>query len=170
MKIVQQTIVSLRLAVVHAPAGSSSGANPFEFRSGFQLPTEGVESRGGSGVRVASCCPPRTHETRSAERDPSDEGIYNTFVSVARAQAFVNGSRRRKRLTRGAPAYASSAIGAPQYAQREVTISFVSELCHIPPETPAKHGDLRGRADAHLCCEKVLMGTVVVGFEMRQCA
>jgi NAD(P)-dependent dehydrogenase (short-subunit alcohol dehydrogenase family) len=35
--------------------------------------------------------------------------------------------------------------------------SLVSELCQIPPETPAKRRDLQGHSDAHRCCGKLLM-------------
>jgi hypothetical protein len=50
----------------------------------------------------------------------------------------------------------------------EVQIGFVSELCHIPPETPVKHRDLRGYAGAHRCCGKSLVGTALVRFDVRQ--
>ena len=33
-------------------------------------------------------------------------------------------------------------------AMRRSADWFVSELCHILPETPGKHGDLQGHADA----------------------
>jgi len=44
----------------------------------------------------------------------------------------------------------------------------VSELCHIPPETQGKHRDLRGRAEAHRCCGRLLIGSALVGFGVRQ--
>ena len=50
----------------------------------------------------------------------------------------------------------------------EVAFRIVSELCHIPSETPGEHRDLRGHADAHRCCTKSLIGTALVGFGVRQ--
>jgi hypothetical protein len=38
----------------------------------------------------------------------------------------------------------------------------------MPPETPGKHGDLRGHADAHRYCGKSLRGTALVGVDARQ--
>jgi hypothetical protein len=49
-----------------------------------------------------------------------------------------------------------------------VTIRIVSELCHIPPETLGQHRHLRGHADVDRCCGKLLIGTALVGFGMRQ--
>jgi len=64
--------------------------------------------------------------------------------STATRPRYV-GLRRHSWLIEAAfLAYASVVI--PQYVHREVTISFVSELCHIPHETPRKHRGLRGRA------------------------
>src|SRR6476646_1559347 len=37
-----------------------------------------------------------------------------------------------------------------------------------PPETPGKHRDLRGSAEAHRCCGKLLIGSALVGFGVRQ--
>ena len=45
---------------------------------------------------------------------------------------------------------------------------IVSELCHIPPETPVKHRRLRGHADACRCCVKSLIRSALVGFVVRQ--
>jgi hypothetical protein len=50
----------------------------------------------------------------------------------------------------------------------EVEFGFVSELCHIPPETLGQHGDLRVPAEPHRCCVKSLIRSVLVGFGMRQ--
>ena len=47
-------------------------------------------------------------------------------------------------------------------------IRAVSELCHMTPETRVKLGDLRGHSDAHRCCGKCLMGTALVGSDVRQ--
>ena len=44
---------------------------------------------------------------------------------------------------------------------REVGLGFVSELCHIPPETLGQHRHLRGHVDAHRCCGKLLIGNVL---------
>ena len=44
----------------------------------------------------------------------------------------------------------------------------VSELCHMPPETPGKHRDLRGHSDAHRCCGKSLIGSALVRVDVRQ--
>jgi hypothetical protein len=38
----------------------------------------------------------------------------------------------------------------------------------LPPETPAKHRELRGDADEHRCCRKSLIGSALVGFGVRQ--
>jgi len=46
--------------------------------------------------------------------------------------------------------------------------SSVSELCQISPEIRGYHGDLRGHADAHRCCGNSLIGSVLVGFGVRQ--
>ena len=45
----------------------------------------------------------------------------------------------------------------------EVPTAIVSELCHIPPETPGTHRDLRGHVAAHRCCGKSLIGSALVG-------
>src|SRR4051794_32136640 len=45
---------------------------------------------------------------------------------------------------------------------------FVSELCHIPPETLGRHLHLREHSDAHRCRGKSLMGTALVGVGVRQ--
>jgi len=50
----------------------------------------------------------------------------------------------------------------------EAGIRIVSELCQIPPETPVKHGDLRGHSDAHRCCGKSLVETALLRFDVRQ--
>ena len=44
----------------------------------------------------------------------------------------------------------------------------VSELCHMPPETPVKHRRLRGHPDAYQCCGKSLIGSALVRFGVRQ--
>ena len=49
-----------------------------------------------------------------------------------------------------------------------VQLVFVSELCQIPWEIPVKHRDLRGHSDAHRCCGKSLIGSALVGFDVRQ--
>jgi hypothetical protein len=49
-----------------------------------------------------------------------------------------------------------------------VLSNFVSELCQIPLKTPVKHGDLRGHSDAHRCCGKLLVGTALMRFDVRQ--
>jgi hypothetical protein len=36
----------------------------------------------------------------------------------------------------------------------EVSVGSVSELCQMPPETLARHRDVRGHSDAHECCGK----------------
>src|SRR5439155_10058365 len=96
---------------------------------------------------------------------PNRCGCRGSKRSIAKTR---QGSRRRQRLTRSVQAYASGVIRAPPYAHREVTISFVSELFHMPPETPAKHRHLRGHAEAHRCWEKSLIGSALVGFGVRQ--
>jgi hypothetical protein len=45
---------------------------------------------------------------------------------------------------------------------------FVSELCHMHPETPVTHRVLRGHVDAYHCCGKSLMGPALLAFDMRQ--
>ena len=40
--------------------------------------------------------------------------------------------------------------------------------CVTYPETPGKHRDLRGRAEALRCCGKLLIGSALVGFGVRQ--
>jgi len=47
-------------------------------------------------------------------------------------------------------------------------VDTVSELCHIPPETPSQHGDLQGHVDAYRCCAKSLIGSALVGFGKSQ--
>jgi len=49
----------------------------------------------------------------------------------------------------------------------QVAFPFVSELCHISPETPGQHRHLRGHADAHRCCGKSLIASALVGFGVR---
>jgi hypothetical protein len=44
----------------------------------------------------------------------------------------------------------------------------VSELCHIAPETPEEHGDLRRHSNAHRRCEKSLRRNALVRFSVRQ--
>jgi hypothetical protein len=50
----------------------------------------------------------------------------------------------------------------------ELKSVFVSELCHMPPETPLKHRDLREQSDADSCCVKSLIGSALVGIRVRQ--
>ena len=50
---------------------------------------------------------------------------------------------------------------------REAGIDFVSELCHMPRETPVKHGDLRGHSDAHRCCGRSLIGSALLRVGVR---
>ena len=56
-------------------------------------------------------------------------------------------------------------LGVRRCVSPQVASRVVSELCQMPPETPGKHGDLRGHSDAHRCCRKSLMesGLVRVG-------
>jgi len=44
----------------------------------------------------------------------------------------------------------------------------LSELCHIPLETPGTHRDLRGHVDAHRCRVKSLIVSALMGFGVRQ--
>ena len=50
----------------------------------------------------------------------------------------------------------------------EVGIAFVSELCHIPPQTLGQHRHLRGHAEADRCCGKSLIRSALVRFGVRQ--
>jgi hypothetical protein len=50
----------------------------------------------------------------------------------------------------------------------QVAGGIVSELCHIPPETPGKHLHLRRHVDAYRCWVKSLIGSALVGFGVRQ--
>jgi hypothetical protein len=78
------------------------------------------------------------------------------------------GSRVR-RFRPGDEVYARPADGRIGRDRRgEVEIRFVSELCHIPLETPGTHRDLRRHADVHRCFVKSLIGSALVGFGMRQ--
>ena len=45
---------------------------------------------------------------------------------------------------------------------------FVSELCHMPPETVVQHHLVWGHVDACRCCSKSLMGSVLVRLGVRQ--
>ena len=58
--------------------------------------------------------------------------------------------------------------GAHRFAWRQLWLNSVSELCHMPPETPVKHRGLRGYSDAHRCSGKSLIGNALVGFSVRQ--
>jgi hypothetical protein len=49
-----------------------------------------------------------------------------------------------------------------------VKIRLVSELCHIPPQTPGEHRDLRGHSNAHRCVGKSLIGSALVGLVRAQ--
>ena len=53
---------------------------------------------------------------------------------------------------------AATRTDAHQFASCEVRSSFVSELCHIPPETLGQHHHLRGHAEADRCFGKSLIG------------
>ena len=57
---------------------------------------------------------------------------------------------------------------AHRFAWCEVRSNIVSELCHMPPETPVKHRRLRGHVDAYRCCVKSLIRSELVGFDVRQ--
>jgi len=59
-------------------------------------------------------------------------------------------------------------IGVCPCSPPEVEIETVSELCHIPPQTPGEHGHLGGHADGHRCCGKSLIESALVGFGVRQ--
>jgi hypothetical protein len=50
----------------------------------------------------------------------------------------------------------------------EVESVLVSELCHIPRETPRQHRHLRAHVYAHRCCGKSSVGSALVGFGVRQ--
>src|SRR4029077_20691382 len=53
-------------------------------------------------------------------------------------------------------------------ARRRKRASALCQNCvTYPPETRGQHRHLRGDAHAHRCCEKVLIGTVLVGFRVR---
>ena len=45
--------------------------------------------------------------------------------------------------------YASRIVGAPWYVRCKVMISFVSELCQMPPETPVEYRQLREHGDEY---------------------
>ena len=47
-------------------------------------------------------------------------------------------------------------------------VSLVSELCHMPPETPVKHRRLREHVDAHRCCGKSLIRSALVRLSVLQ--
>jgi hypothetical protein len=53
---------------------------------------------------------------------------------------------------------AATRADAHRLTSCEVRSNSVSELCHMPPETPVKHRDSRGDSDAHHCCGKSLSG------------
>src|SRR4030095_5909619 len=48
------------------------------------------------------------------------------------------------------PAFYRPAV--PKSTPAQVKTGFVSELCHMPPETLGKQRDLRGDADTHRSC------------------
>jgi hypothetical protein len=50
------------------------------------------------------------------------------------------------------------------YSSTQIRLDFVSELCHIPPETLGQHRNLRGDAEADRCCRKSLIGSGVGAF------
>jgi hypothetical protein len=52
--------------------------------------------------------------------------------------------------------------------RRNCESGFVSELCHIPPETRGKYLQLRGHLNAYRCWVKSLKGNALVGFGVRQ--
>ena len=45
---------------------------------------------------------------------------------------------------------------------------ILCQNCQMPPEIPVKQRDLRGHSDAHRCCGKLLIGSALVGFAVRQ--
>ena len=57
---------------------------------------------------------------------------------------------------------------AHELASCEVRSTFVSELCHIPPETLGQHRHLRGHAEADRCWGKSLIGSALVRLGVRQ--
>jgi hypothetical protein len=63
---------------------------------------------------------------------------------------------------------AATRADAHRFTSYEVRSNSVSELCHMPPETPVKHRDLRGDSDAHHCCGKSLIGSALVRVGVRQ--
>src|SRR5262249_48016862 len=74
------------------------------------------------------------------------------------AAAVLTCFRHLQSLQRGLGRCAS-----PQVARR-----FVSELCHISPQTPGQHGYSRGHVDAYRCCVKSLIASALVGFRARK--
>ena len=52
----------------------------------------------------------------------------------------------------------------PCRSSAEVGIRVVSELCHIPSETPVKHRRLRGHVNAYRGCAKSFIGNALVRF------
>ena len=54
------------------------------------------------------------------------------------------------------------------HVSAEMAARTVSELCQMPPETPDKHRELRGHADAHRCCGKSLIGSALMRFDVHQ--
>ena len=81
---------------------------------------------------------------------------------------LANDPVAEKRLTRRPEAYVFNVISALHYARRELTIGFVSELCHIPPGNPGQHRHLRGHTEAARCCRKLLIVNALVELGVRQ--
>jgi hypothetical protein len=108
MKIVQQTIASLRLAVVHAPAGSSSGANPLEFHSGFQQRTEGVERsravRDASAMALDYRCSACKHFSNYRLSESLANAVLLTYPDAGHGSLF----QYPESFTRHAAAFLSS--------------------------------------------------------------
>src|SRR5688572_20063395 len=107
-----------------------------------------------SGLCTSRCkmCPPTLPVA------PSNIAAYSTLGSP-----LPPGTR-----SRSSAEYSSMSGAMPQCVSRELELVFVSELCHVPPETPGRHRDLRGHADAHRCCGKSLRGTALVSVDARQ--
>jgi hypothetical protein len=85
--------------------------------------------------------------------------------------------RRRRYRCVGSMCCAGSVVTSPANIARSSRMqahiglretATVSELCHMPPETPVKHRRLRGHPDAYQCCGKSLIGSALVAFGVRQ--
>src|SRR5688572_4658759 len=89
---------------------------------------------------------------------PSNIAAYSTLGSP-----LPPGTR-----SRSSAEYSSMSGAMPQCVSRELELVFVSELCHIPPETLGQHRHLRGHAEADRCCGKSLIGSALMRFRVRQ--